>query len=494
MMESLLPILPVTVMLVGAYLVPLLRRRGTRVSVGITIACSTIALGAAAYMLYLNSVGTVVRYQAGGWAPPIGIEVRVGPLDSFMAATIVGVGLLVLVWTVSGLGSELHPQAVPLYYTVFLLTMAGMIGMAFAADMFNMYVFLEVTGLGACALVAAKGDRKSTSAAFKYLILNCVGSCFVLFAIGMVYLISGNLNFEFIRYELAGAWVHFPRLQWVTLSFFLVGFGIKAALFPLHVWLPDAHSSATTASSAVLSGLVVKIYAFTFIKILSLLLVGEGLGLAWPVLRTVMLIMSAAAIIGGSGFALVQTHVKRILAYSTVAQIGYIFLGLALGTVTGFVIAVFHILAHALMKSCLFLSAGTVAQRTGAKKVADYDGMGRRMPVTMACFSVAALSMIGIPGFAGLISKWYLATGAMVAGMPWCVALMVISGILNACYYLPILERAYFRPCDHGRDEAHAPLSILTPILLLAAGCVALGLFPSWLLGLIARVVPVLGL
>ncbi len=489
MVDSALPILPVTVLVLGSYLIPLFRRRGHHFAGLTALTCLGLALGISCYFAVVAAGGAEFRYQVGGWAPPFGIEVRVGLLESLMLILITGVSFLVTIWSLDGLTREINPSVSPWYYTMLLLTTLGMIGMVMARDLFNLYVFIEVTGIGACALVASQSNRLATLAAFKYLALATIGSGFILFGIGMLYMVTGNLNYDFVSAEMLAAWVDYPQLVWVAVSFFLVGFSLKAALFPLHVWLPDAHSSAPSPSSAILSGLVVKAYAFSLIKVLPLFLVMEPQAATHYAVRLVILIMAFLAIIGGSAFALVQSKVKRLLAYSTVAQMGYIFLGIGIGTPLTLTAALFHFLAHALMKCCLFLSAGSMAQHTGAKDISGYDGMARRMPLTMGAFAVGALSMIGIPGFVGLVTKWYLAIGAMEAGLPVYAVLMVASGTLNAAYYLPILERAYFRPPREQPAGDEGPTRMLVPVVILAAGCIVLGVVPGRAIDLISRTV-----
>lgn len=488
MMDTSIIVVPIAILILGSYLVPLFRARGQGFAAGIALFCLGLCLTLASYFTWITAQAQVLRYHVGGWSPPFGIEVRVGLLESLMLLLIFGVGALVLIWSLDGLRYEIRSKVSPWYYTMFLLTILGMSGMVMARDLFNLYVFIEVTGIGACALVASQSNRLATLAAFKYLALATIGSGFILFGTGIFYLVTGNLNYDFVSAEMLAAWADYPQLVWVAISFYLVGFSVKAALFPLHVWLPDAHSSAPSPSSAILSSLVVKAYAFSLIKILPLFLVMESQAATQDVVRVVFLTMASLAIIGGSLFALIQTTVKRLLAYSTVAQMGYIFLGVGIGSTVTLTAALLHFLAHALMKSCLFLCAGTVSQRTGAKEISSYDGMGRRMPLTMAAFTVGALSMIGIPGLVGLITKWYLAMGAMEAGLPLYAVLMVISGILNAAYYLPILERAYFRSPPGTDPEGEAGLGrMLAPILVLALGCIVLGVVPGWPLDLISR-------
>lgn len=486
-MNSVLLIVPVAVLILGAYCVPLLRRLAPGVSSRLPVVFTAVSAAFCARLMVLTAGGGIVHYHAGGWGPPFGIEVRVGFVEAFVVTTIAVVGLLIVIWCQGGLKGEVSAKAEPWFYTMLLLSLAGMIGVAMAGDMFNMYVFIEVTGIGAVALAASRSDRRGTLASFEYLALATVGSGFILMGIGLIYMVTGHLNFAFAASELATVWQSYPNLLWVAAALFLIGFGVKGALFPLHVWLPNAHSSAPSPASAVLSGLVVKVYAFGLLKIMSTILMGRDPAPTWEVIRIVIMIMATAAIIGGSLFALVQKSMKRLLAYSTVAQVGYIFLGIGIGSTAGLVAAVFHILAHSLMKSCMFLAAGGIAQRTGAKYISEYDGMGRRMPLTMAAFTIGALSMVGIPGLAGLISKWLLASSALESGLPGLAVLMVVSGLLNAAYYFPILERAYFRPGPDTAPVNEGPASMTAPLLALAAGIVIMGLMPRAALELLGR-------
>jgi len=486
-MNTTLLVVPIAVLILGAYCVPLMRRPAPGLCSRLPLVFTGVAAAIGVRLLMLTAGGNIVHYHAGGWGPPFGIEVRVGFAEAFVLTTIAVVGFLITIWSQRGLAGEIHDKTVPWFYTMLLLTLAGMIGVTMAGDLFNMYVFIEVTGIGAVALAAAKSDRLGTLASFEYLALATVGSGFILMGIGLIYMVTGHLNLAFVASELEAVWQSYPNLLWVAAAMFLIGFGVKGALFPLHVWLPNAHSSAPSPASAVLSGLVVKVYAFGLLKIMTTILVGGDPAPTWDVIRIVIIIMATAAIIGGSLFALIQKSMKRLLAYSTVAQIGYIFLGIGIGSVAGLVAAVFHILAHSLMKSSMFLAAGTIAQRTGAKYISEYDGMGRRMPLTMAAFTVGALSMIGIPGLAGLVSKWLLASSAMEAGMPGLAVLMVVSGLLNAAYYLPILERAYFRSSGDVAPAGEAPASMTAPLIVLAAISVIMGFVPRAALAMLER-------
>ncbi len=452
--------------------------------------------------------GEVIHYAVSGWEPPWGIEIVVNSLSSLMIMLISGICLLILIYSFSAIKHELERKVTGWYYTAFLLCLSGMTGLVISNDIFNIYVLIEITGISACALVAAKGTRLSTEAALKYLLLATIGSGFILFGIGFLYMITGHLNITFIAAEMAEIKDSYPFLIWTTLSFFVVGFGVKSALFPLHLWLPDAHSSAPSPSSAMLSSLVVKVYIIAFLKIL---LVAFGLEIFHETyIRHLIIVLSIVAMLAGSFFAFVQIELKRRLAYSTVAQVGYIFLGIGLGTPWGLAAGLLHIVVHAFMKTCLFLTAGAFYYQTGIKKVNQFSGMGYKMPITMGAFTIAAFSMVGIPLFGGFISKYGLALGSLEADLPLIILVIIISGLLNATYYFPIIGQAYFSQDGeehghgHGNSEhgAHSdtheskkfqrdqvPLSMLVPIVILALGIIYLGIFPGVVLEFINRTV-----
>jgi multicomponent Na+:H+ antiporter subunit D len=440
----------------------------------------------------LAQSGHIIAYAVGGWDAPWGIEVLINPLSAYMLMVISSVSLAILLYSMASLDWEIPEAGIGWYYTTFLLLVAAMMGMAITNDLFNMYVFIEVTGISACALVLAKGGRMATEASFKYLLLATVGSGFVLTGITLIYLITGHLNISFIAAEFARIYIQYPYLIWTVLSFFLVGFGIKSALFPLHVWLPDAHSAAPTTSSAILSGLVVKAYIIALVKIYFLIFGFDLLDQIF--IRHMILIMATAAILGGSLFAFVQLNLKRRLAYSSVAQIGYIFLGIGLGSPIGLAAGILHIFNHALMKACLFLAAGAIYRQTGEKNVNRLQGVGYVMPVTMVSFSIAALSMVGLPLFNGFISKWYLARGSIEAGMPMFVGLIILSGLLNASYFLPIIWQAFFVVDEHEPKTFtmdKIPFSMTLSMALLALAVIYFGIQPDFPLDLAHKAVSV---
>ncbi|MBT9172277.1 MAG: Na(+)/H(+) antiporter subunit D [Syntrophomonadaceae bacterium] len=452
-----------------------------------------LALAGSLHLALLTLRGEVLSYAVEGWSPPWGIEVVVTPLSAFMLVVITAVSLCILVYSIASLEQEIPPGSIGWYYTSFLLLLAAMMGLAMANDLFNIYVFIEVSTIAACALVVAKNSKAAAEAALRYLLLAIVGSGFILFAICLLYLITGHLNITFTARALAGVYQQYPFLTWTALSFFLVGFSIKAALFPLHVWLPDAHSSAPAPSSAVLSALTIKIYAVVLIKLFFPLFGLQMLNETY--LRHILLLMASLAIVAGSLFAFVQLDLKRRLAYSSVSGIGYIFLGIGLGSQLGLAAGILHIFNHAIMKACLFLSAGAIYRQTELRQVNRLQGIAFSMPVTMAAFSIAALSMVGIPLTSGFISKWYLSQGSIAAGQPIFIGLIVLSGILNASYFLPIIWQAFFvvdrqQPKTITLDAI--PFSMLAGQVILAVAVLFFGFWPGFPLSLAQKAAAVI--
>jgi multicomponent Na+:H+ antiporter subunit D len=436
-----LPVLSVVCLLLAAYFVPLIKPRLRLFSRAATLSILVFATAISVYFVSVTMDGSVIRYSVGGWQAPYGIELAVTLLTAIVMLVVSFVTLLVFVYRLVD-PSAPQDQAPTWYDAVIVLLVAGIFGITQANDLFNLYVFVEISSLAACALVAAGKGGKPSAAAFKYLMLATVGSGFVVFAIGLLYIITGYLGFSQVHETLQLVWQAYPHVVYLSVCFFIVGFGIKSALFPLHVWLPDAHSSAPTTSSALLSGVVVKAYLVALLK-LFYMVYGQDL-LHFLGVPRIILFLGMAGVIGGSLFAMVQTEVKRMLAYSTVAQLGYIFVGLGLNNELGLTAAIFQIVSHACMKSALFVIAGHFVQN-GKKMVQDYVGIGKQQPILFAAFTVCALSMIGIPLFSGFITKWALFNAALAVNQFAVILAVVVSGLLNAAYFLPILWAGWFR-------------------------------------------------
>lgn len=431
------------------------------------------------------------QYTFGSWDSIIGIQFLVDEFSSLMTFMVMTLAILVILYSVEDLTHEINPDQMYSYYTLVFLLLFSLLGMIFTNDLFNLFVFMEILSLTSVAIIAIKKKQDTLLASMKYLMLGAIGSVTVMMGIALLYMVTGHLNISAVHAQIQEVWTLYPRNLLLSMGFILTGFGIKAAIFPLHNWLPDAHSSAPTPSSALLSGLVVKAYVFAIAKMMYRVL-GRDIAMGIAVTEYIV-VFAVLSMIMGSVFALTQRDIKRRLAYSSVAQIGYIFLGLGLATEMGFSSALFHVITHAFMKTALFLSAGAIIYQTGKRDVKGLDGIGYEMPVTMTVFSIGALGMIGIPGTNGFMSKWYLGLAVLDAGQPELLLVILISSFLNALYYLPIIISAFLRERPEraqvmARDKI--PASMKLSMVLVGFGCILIGFFPHLVMDIIELSVP----
>ncbi len=418
-----------------------------------------------------------VVYHFGNWEPPWGIEFLIDRISAFFLLIVSSISFLTLLFGYGILFKEIKEQVIGYYYALFLILLASLLGITSTNDLFNVFVFLEISSVSAAALVAVNGNKLAIEASVKYLVLSTLGSGWVLLAIASLYMVTGYLNLTYIASALPQAFADYPLNVLATLGLFMVGLTVKSALYPLHVWLPDAHGSAPTSSSAILSALVVKVYIIIFLKLVFRVFTLDFISLV-P-LQFSLLLMSTLGIFLGSLLAIRQTDIKKMLAYSTVAQIGYVFLGIGLFTYNGLMGALLHILNHAVMKAMLFLSAGLMIKLTGRRRINTLNGIGRVYPLPMIAFSLGALAMVGIPPLNGFISKWYLGLGALDGDQPFYVMVILVSSFLNGLYYLPIVINGFFG-ADAKLDQVHPiPIGAKIALISLSVATVAFGLFSN---------------
>ncbi len=435
------------------------------------LAVTTIASG----MLAWRVAGTgPFSYTPGGWTPPFGIELR---FDEFSAVAVViaVVALLVAIFAHPHARETVPAERAPTFYALLLVNTGGMIGFVSTGDLFNLFIFLEVLSLSAYALVAMAGNRFAELAALKYLMMGAVSSVLILLCVGILHALTGSLNIADVATRLGAMEARFPAI--LALAGLAAGFLVKAALFPLHVWLPDAHASAPSPISAILSGLVVKIGIIGLIRVMQLY---QDAGIvALTGLQLVLVWLGVAAILAGAFFAIVQDDLKLMLAYSTVSNIGYIVLGLGLANPRAVMGAAVHVMNHAVIKATLFLAAGALIHRTGRRTLSGLQGIGHAMPVTSVALSVGILAIIGFPPTAGFLSKWYILLGAVEAGQPVAAAALVLGALLMCIYYVRILNAFHLHPPvdDTIRDAREAPAAMLVPVIVLAILCVLLGIY-----------------
>lgn len=422
-------------------------RAAMAAALGLGAAAAAMMTAAAAYCI---PAGESYRYLMGHFPAPWGNEIRIGPLETVMAAAFALVMTLILAGGKSHIREDTEPDKVQLYCGVACLLTASLLALVFTNDIFTAYVFVEINTLASCALVMVRyRSGMALAATVRYLIMSLLGSGLFLIGIVILYHITGHLLMEpmgeKIR-ELAASGDYALPLT-VTIGFFTVSMALKSALWPFSSWLSDAHASATSASSGILSGLVIKGYIVLLIK-LYYRVFGMELIRASGVLNG-LVVLGIGAMIMGSLYALREKDIKRMLAYSSVAQVGYIFAGIGIGTEAGMTAACIQILVHAVTKPMLFISAGALISCSGGSRRFDsLRGAGRRDPLSGLAFAAGALSMIGIPLFAGFATKYCLCKAAVGAD-GWAgiavLAAVVVSTVLNALYYLPALQVLFDR-------------------------------------------------
>ena len=469
-----LPILIPVPLLVFSFITVLLGLWHKKLSFYSAVTGVIISLAASVLSLVRVINTGPLHYELGGWAPPIGIEYVIDHLSAVMAILITFIGLIGIIYSYRSYSREIPGREVPLY-SLTLLLLAGLTGIVVTGDLFNLYVFLEIASISAYALMAV-GDNKAPVAVFRYIIMGTIGASFYLLGVGFIYFSTGSLNMADVANLLPGLLE--SKAIVAAAIFIVIGIGFKMALFPLHLWLPDVYTYAPSAVISLIAPLMTKVGAYVLIRMLLSVFPLDYLSEQLPVTLIVGW-MGAAGIIIGSVLAIAQKDYRRMLAYSSIAQIGYIALGIGLANPLGLIGGMLHIINHAFMKGCLFEVAGAIKYRTGIWDINKFSGLGRKMPWTMAAFVVGAISMVGIPPACGFFSKWYLVLGCVDASNWIFVAVIVASSLLNAVYFFRIIEKTYTGEVDSSNPEVETakepPGSMLAPILIMASGIFVLG-------------------
>jgi multicomponent Na+:H+ antiporter subunit D len=378
-----------------------------------------------------------VTYVVGGFEAPFGIELVVDGLSATMVVLVAVVGLGVL-----GYARAAGPRS-NAFYGTYLLLIAGLTGMSVTGDVFNMYVFLEITGLAAYALVASGEGGESALAALKYLIVGTVGASLFLLGIGYAYVATGTLNMADLSVKLAEVG-YTTRLVQAAFGLMVIGLFVKVAVFPLHTWQPTAYADAPDTVSGLISALVSTVAAYALIRIVFSVFTVGFLD-ANPLARSLLVAAAVVSIVLGSLLAVAQDDIKQMLAYSSVSQFGMIVGAVAVANGTALTGASIHLFGHAIMKGGLFLAAGSIATATGARTVGEFEGLAERLPASSGAFGVLALGMVGVPPAVGFVGKWYVALGA-VEGEFWPLAAVIfLSTLLTLSYFARLIERMYFR-------------------------------------------------
>lgn len=469
-----LPLLLVVVPLIGAALCLLLRdARAVRAT---TLVIGAGALAASLVLFARTAGGDVLDYAVGGWPPPWGIAYKVAQINALMALLLGVVFVTGVIYAGRSLARELPRRRLYPVYAALLICQSGFFGVALSDDLFNIFVFLEMASIAGYALVAAARTPRALTAAYRYLLMGTVGATLFLLGIGYLYLLTGTLNLSDVAARMP------PTSPAVVAAASFIGTGLllKAALFPLHPWLPNAYTYAPSAIVAVLSASSTKIALFLLARVLFQIFDADARA---PPLTDALLVLAPAAIFFGSVLAFRQRRVKRMMAYSSVAQVGYIALGLGLATHAGVAAGLMHVFNHAVIKASLFMALGCVVYRLGAADLSDLAGLSRRMPWSAAAIVAGVVSLVGIPLTSGFISKWYLVIAALDT-QAWLLAFVVLAGsLLSLAYGWRLIEAAYFREPAPARagGAGEAPPTMLAATWALVGVNLFVGVQPSWL-------------
>jgi len=454
-----LPALQVVVPLLSAPLIALLKPRGFAWAAATATSVVSFAIAVALVAAVWN--GAELRYMMGSWPAPYGIELDVDAFSAIVLLIVTGASSAALLAGRVSIDSQIDPTRQSLFYSAWMLALAGLAGIAVSADAFNIFVFMEISSLASYVLIAGGPDRRALPSVFKYLIMGTIGATFYLIGVGLIYMLTGTLNLGDMEMRIQEVADQTPIL--VAAGFITVGLALKAAVFPLHAWLPNAYTYAPHAVTVFLAACATKVALYVLLRfdfvVFQPNLDGHAIKFAYFLMPLAVL-----AILVASAVAAFEKNLKRLLAYSSVAQIGYIMLGASLVNEAGLVASIVHIFNHSLAKGTLFLAVAGLATRHASLRLDDIAGCAKRMPWTMAAFVVGAFSLIGIPGTAGFISKWLLISAVVDRGLlgVMLVVAIVISSLLAVVYVWRVVEAAWFRsPAATSTAVSEAPAGLL---------------------------------
>ncbi|MBS1229362.1 MAG: dehydrogenase/oxidoreductase [Proteobacteria bacterium] len=478
-----LPALQVVLPLISAPLAVLLRRGAVAFAI-VTAAAWTAFAIAIALWLQVAADGAI-SYHIGNWQPPWGIEYRIDRLNSFVLVLVSGIAAVVLPYSRASVEREIPRESHYLFYAMLGLCFTGLLGITITGDAFNLFVFLEISSLSTYVLIALGRDRRALTASYQYLIMGSIGATFIVIAIGLLYLMTGTLNLADMATKLAA--IKSTRPVLAALAFFTVGVSLKAAIFPLHQWLPNAYTYAPSAVTALVAATATKVTLYALIRFYFTIF-GESMVFKSLPLPEIMLVLSLFAMLVANFVAIFQTNLKRLFAYSSVGQIGYITLGLSFDSVHGLAASIMHLVNHGIAKGGIFLLIGaivaTLTTRQGMPPAPTFDrlaGLAKQMPLTCFGIVIGGFSLIGVPGTAGFITKWHLILAAIEKDQWWLVGAILISSLLAVTYVWRFVEVAYFRaPPAGSAPRGEATYALLIPAYVLIAATIWFGIDTSF--------------
>lgn len=477
-----LPILTVVLPLVCAPLCLLFARSDTLVRVT-ALAANFISLVFASIMLVHTGTGGVMDYAIGGWDAPWGIAFRVDRMSALVVFLFALISTAAVLYMHKSLACELKRVRPYAIYSVTLVSQAGFFGIALTDDLFNIFVLLEMASLSGYAMAAASATRGALLCAYRYLIMGTIGALFFLLGIGYLYLLTGTLNLSDLAVRLPQ--VEAANALAAAYAFIGIGLFLKMALFPLHLWLPGVYTHAPSAVAALFAGTAGKAAIYLFVR---LFFSTFGASNVPSAMLDILTLLAIAALLAGSVKALLDDNAKTVMAYSSIVNVGYIMLAVALANRSGLAAALMHVFNHAIIKCALFMSLGCIACRVGGCRLADLAGLARRMPWTCAALTAGGIALIGVPTTAGFVSKWYLVTAAFDAQLWIAAALILTASLVSVAYVWRLVEALYLKPAAQpagtGKPPGEAPFMMLSSCWFLTVFNFYIGLSPSWLVNL----------
>jgi proton-translocating NADH-quinone oxidoreductase chain N len=472
------PVLLIVVPLGFAFLIPvltLLSRKIAKFIPPVALAFNIVV----SVLLLPKVLENPVIVSIGGWQPASSINLVAGPVGVFLSAVIAFVGLLVSIYAVD----YIREGATEKYHMLFLLLLTGATGVVLTGDIFNLFVFFEILCISSYALVAYAGDKAGIESAVKYLIQGAVGSSLLLIGIGLLYGLFGTLNMADIARNLETA---SPVSVFVPMALIVSGLGVEAAMFPLNAWLPDAHSSAPSSVSAVLSGIAIEVGLYAVVRI-----VFTVFGVSLDTTSNFLLFLAVLGILTlliGEMCAFSQKNIKRMLAYSSIGQMGLILFALAMATSYAVAGGLFQLLSHTLSKALLFLAAGYMIYRAGSLEISALEGMGRKMPITSLAFTIGAFSLVGLPPFIGFPSKFLIVRAALATQESLFFVLIgaaLLATVIEAAYFFRIVQVLYFRGANIELRRKEVPAVALVPIIVFVILILGIGIYPKPIIGVL---------
>jgi len=493
MIQNNLPILILAIPLLSAFIINIgMRKSNTGAYLLLVAAMTGSVLAALGTLVQVIQTNSPIHYYLGDWKPPFGIELVIDHLGAMVLVLVSTVALLTAVYSLRPVQEDI-PDRVHHYYTLYALLVSGLLGMVATGDAFNLYVLLEISALSSYALLA-RGRGLAYFSTFKYIIMGTIGACFYLLGVGYLYIKTGSLNMADLSNLLSTAEMHQSVTIKIGFILMIIGIWIKMAFFPLHGWLPNAYTYASTTTSCLIAPLMTKVSVYIMIRLMFSIFSVDYIFRTLQYDQLVM-IFACIAIAFGSISALAQTNLKRILCYIIVAEVGYMVGGVWLANSSGFTGAVYHILADGMMTLCLFMSVGAIIFKTKKTSLGAMRNIFRKMPVTAVVFLIAAFSIIGIPPTCGFFSKWYLITGAIGAGQWLFIGALLFSSLINALIFFRIIEIGYFPKFDESEQESHneaivvseAPVTMMIPMILTAISLIIIGIYTNEIISSLVR-------